>query len=169
MAAFNESEPTQTLNSTISVRDDVNDIFLNPHLHTISQVESQVHQQINSEINSNFKFILLRDVWCWDTENIVTSNYNFSYFKWCYKFCSALSQYVVKTWVFVRGFEFQMSLKNNIVYQKYFQDQFWVDGVTLLAITCFGVIGNLYLISRLALKCTTRDAGQNFMNDFNRI
>ena len=39
MAAFNESEPTQTLNSTISVSDDVNDIFLNPHLHSISQVE----------------------------------------------------------------------------------------------------------------------------------
>lgn len=159
-AAFNESEPTQTQNSTISVRDDVDDIFLNPHLHSISQVESQVHHQMNSEINSNFKFT---------TENIMTSNYNFSYFKLYFKFCSALSQYVVKTWVFVHGFEFQMSLKNIIVYQKYFQEQFLVDGVTLLAITCFGVIGNLYLISRLALKCTTRDAGQNFMNGFKRI
>jgi len=37
------------------------------------------------------------------------------------------------------------------------QEHYWSDGVALLAITCLGVLSNLYLISRLTLKCTTRE------------
>jgi len=37
------------------------------------------------------------------------------------------------------------------------QEHYWSDGVALLAITCLGVLSNLYLISRLTLKCTTSE------------
>lgn len=37
------------------------------------------------------------------------------------------------------------------------QEQFWMDGVVLSAISCFGILSNLYLISRLAVKCTTSE------------
>lgn len=38
------------------------------------------------------------------------------------------------------------------------QEQFWSDGVVLSAISCFGILSNLYLISRLAVKCTTSES-----------
>ena len=102
--AFNGSEEQTTINvTTINLTADITNIFLNPHLVTVSQVRT---------ILTIFK-VLFRKI----------SN---------------------------------------------FQEQFWSDGVVLSAISCFGILSNLYLISRLAIKCTTRDVEHNFMNESNQ-